>query len=154
MRAALATACVLLGIAAVRIGVGNFVLGPAAVAHGFQAVLQHWSPGAAPPALAGADIDSELRFYSVFWMAWGTLVIRAADPRRGEAHRLPWLLALFLAGGLGRALGWALHGPPSLLFQILMWIELGLAPLLIAWSLLSGRAARPETPDATRPEVR
>lgn len=79
---------------------------------------------------ASPMVESELRFYSAFYVAYGLTLLRAA----GRAERDPAAIralagALFLAG-LGRAGSWLTVGRPHPLQQALLAIELT-APLVV-----------------------
>jgi hypothetical protein len=80
---------------------------------------------------AGAMVESELRFYSAFYVAYGVHVLRTAaradpDPQAVNATAA----ALFLAG-LGRAGAWLALGKPHPLQRALLAIELAAPPLLV-----------------------
>ena len=122
-----------LGASAVGIGTGIFLLGPAAVAD-FCSALLGFADGA-DANLVSPNADNELRFYAVLWIAYGIIAIRAARalPQSLAVARL--LLALFFAGGAGRALSMTTAGAPHPLFVLLMWIELLASPALLLLSL-------------------
>ena len=87
-------------------------------------------PGA--PA-SNAVVESDLRFYSAFYVAYGAGLLWLA-PR---AEREPTLVraaagALFLAG-LARAGAWITDGRPHDLQIALLGIELALPPILVLW---------------------
>jgi len=80
---------------------------------------------------AGAMVESELRFYSAFYVAYGLLVFRAArraDPDPTTVRALA--AALFLAGA-GRAGAWVTVGKPHPLQRALLAIELAAPPLVV-----------------------
>ncbi|MFZ5619026.1 MAG: DUF4345 domain-containing protein [Pseudomonadota bacterium] len=123
-----------LGGAAVAIGSAIFLLGPQAV------VAEIFAPmlgldGDAYYLLAEPNADNELRFYSVLWIAYGVIAIRAARALPTSVGTARLLLAIFFAGGSGRALSMATMGVPDMLFIILMWIELLVSPALYLLSL-------------------
>jgi hypothetical protein len=139
MKRVFSLAFMALGVSAMAIGAAIFLFGAQPTADVFAAAFAFLGGTEARPALGGADIDSELRFYAVFWIAYGAIVVATA--RRLDLHkaRVPLLLALFFAGGAGRALGGGATGWPHPLFVSLMTIELVLPLALYAlW-----RAARP-----------
>lgn len=122
-----------LGIAAILIGLSNWLLGPEATASFFFRLLASVDPSASAPARFGAaDIDSELRFYAVFWIAYGVLLVDTARNLAARMDRAPWLLGAFFLGGVGRLASAVSVGPPNSLFTVLMAIELCLPPLLLA----------------------
>ncbi len=123
----------LLGFAALTIGGAIFVVGPDATGQAFAAMLRTVAPGTPRvTGLGGADIDSEMRFYSVLWMAYGgvALLVARALPQRIWLLRL--MLGIFWLGGLGRVISYVAIGAPHPLFLMLMWIEIALPPVLIA----------------------
>lgn len=80
---------------------------------------------------AGAMVESELRFYSAFYVAYGLLASRTAgraDRDHSAVHALA--AALFLAG-LGRAGAWLTVGKPHPLQRALLAIELATPPLVV-----------------------
>ncbi len=77
-------------------------------------------------------VESELRFYSAFYVAYGLTLLRTA----GRAERDPATVralagALFLAGA-GRASAWVTVGRPHPLQQALLAIELAAPAFLVA----------------------
>lgn len=130
----------LLGLAALTIGGLIFVTGPQATGQIFVAVLHVVSPDVSPlVALTGADIDSEMRFYAVLWMAYGALALWVAQALPQRVVLLRLMLCLFLLGGVGRAISYFVVGPPHLLFVVLMWIEIVLPSALMLLSFANGR---------------
>ncbi len=132
----------ILGIAALLIGGLIFAIGPAATGQVFAALLRLVMPGTPPlVGLGGADIDSEMRFYAVLWMAygWAALWVARALPKRMDLLRL--MLGIFWLGGVGRVISYLAIGAPHPLFIVLMWVEIALAPVLMALSYSNAKAA-------------
>jgi hypothetical protein len=132
----------LLGLAALVIGGMIFVIGPDATGQVFAAVLRVAVPGTPQLAgLVGADVDSEMRFYSVLWMTYGGVALWVVRdlPKRMALLRL--MLGVFWLGGLGRVISYFAVGAPHPLFLVLMWIEIALPLVLIALSYKSAKAA-------------
>ncbi len=122
-----------LGTAAILIGASIFFFGADVTVRFFVGILN--AIGVAQPApteLSSPDVDSELRFYAVFWVTYGAFLIHSARDLANHLQRVPLLLGLFFVGGLGRALSYATTGPPHTLFVILMAIELAFPPFLYA----------------------
>ena len=101
------------------------------------------------PPFRRADprIESELRFYAAFYVAYGVTLLRIA----GRADRDPPLLRaaaapLFLAG-LARAGAWASTGRPHPTQQALLALELLLPPAALAEQ---ARLRRAESGSRTR----
>ena len=125
-----------LGIGAIAIGLSMFLLGPDFTGRVFAEMLASVGGSDQPlTGLSGPDIDSELRFYSVFWIAYGVFVLKAPRALPEHIGRAQILLALFLLGGIGRVLSHVAIGAPHSLFTVLMWIELSLPILLIGLSV-------------------
>jgi hypothetical protein len=78
-----------------------------------------------------ATMDSELRFYAPFWGSYGILLVLAALNPVKRSGWVPWLAAVFFAGGIGRLISLIAVGWPHPAFVVLMAIELLLPPLLI-----------------------
>lgn len=126
----------LLGLAALAIGGMIFVMGPQATGQIFVAAVRVVSPDVSPLiAMTGADIDSEMRFYAVLWMAYGAIALWVARALTQRIVLLRLMLCIFLLGGVGRAISFFVVGAPHLLFIVLMWIEIVLPPVLLILSL-------------------
>ena len=128
----------LFGVSAIIIGVMIFLLGPHLTASIF---------GTAFRSIAGVDgylgglehpnTDNEMRFYSVFWIAYGGGIIWLSS--RQESHS-QWVLAalgLFFMGGVGRILSVIATGSPDPLFVALTAIEI-IGPVAVVSCLLIG----------------
>lgn len=75
MTAILRASLLVLGAAAAAIGASIFLFGASATAGAFAAVLRLLVPETGPvTGLAGPDADNELRFYAVFWAAYGVFI--------------------------------------------------------------------------------
>lgn len=85
-----------------------------------------------PTGLAGRNLDSELRFYAVWYAAAGLLMHAAAhdaDLDRGLAAVLP---VTWFAAGASRLLSMRAVGRPATLFTTLAVLEFGVAGILAA----------------------
>jgi hypothetical protein len=89
-----------------------------------------------------ASVESELRFFAVFWIAYGATVIWTAPRAARETTLVRALMAVLFLGGIARAIAWAAEGHPHGLFIVLMAIELLLPPAIVLWQsrVTSGRA--------------
>lgn len=131
-----------LGFAALTIGGLMFVIGPAATGQLFATMLRVVMPSApALVGLSGADIDSEMRFYAVLWMAYGGVALWVARTLPTRVNLLRLMLVIFWFGGVGRVISYLAVGAPHPLFIVLMWIEIALAPVLIAMSYAGAEAS-------------
>ena len=82
---------------------------------------------------ANARLESELRFYGAFYVAYGLALLRKAPHADEDAAGAGAAAgALFLAG-LARAGGWRAVGRPHPVQQALLAIELAGPPVLVAW---------------------
>ena len=90
---------------------------------------------------ADATVESELRYFAAFWIAYGAIAFRTA-PRVATATTAVRVLALAMfIGGLGRALAWIDVGRPHGLMVVLMVIELVLPALLVVSQQRVARAS-------------
>ena len=151
MFAALRVCLQVLGVSALAIAASILILGAEKTAGmvewGF-ATLFRWSgpsSGAWPPTM-----DSELRFYAALWGAYGVVVLAAARDLSARLGYVPWLAAVFFAGGLGRLASYLGVGPPHPFFTLLMIIEL-LLPLALfgLWRGARRGATRPPVGGST-----
>ena len=82
---------------------------------------------------SNANVESELRFYAVFYVAFGVYLWWLA-PRVAERGReLRWAAAVLFCGGLARAVGVFVDGWPEADYVMLMAVELVLPPVLVLW---------------------
>ena len=87
---------------------------------------------------ANPSVESELRFYAAFYLAYGVVALHVAPRADRDAAAVRALAgALFLAG-LARAGGWLAVGRPHGLQRALLVIELSAPPVVVAWQ---GRVA-------------
>ena len=109
-----------------------YVAGGVATTAGLQTVIAG-AKSLPDQELANASVESELRFYAAFYVAFGLAALRIA-PRADRATAEVRALAatLFLAG-LARAGGWLAVGRPSRLQRRLLIIELATPPAVVAW---------------------
>ena len=116
------------GLTSMAIALSMGLFGPAPVGDTFATLL-----GLAVPVegLANANVDSEMRFYSVYFAAFGAITVHTGWHLSTQQHLVPWLALLFFASGTARGLSWLALGPPHPLFAILLAIELTLPIVLI-----------------------
>jgi Domain of unknown function (DUF4345) len=88
--------------------------------------------------LANPSVESELRFYGGFYVAYGLFVLRTAPRADRDTATVRALAgALFLAG-LARVGGWLAVGRPHRVQLALLVIELAAPPLIVAWQARLG----------------
>lgn len=80
--------------------------------------------------LAHPDVDSEMRFYSVIFMAFGLTVLHTASNLKTYMDRVPPLALVVFVAGCARLLTYVQAGKPHGLFDILMVLEIAV-PVLI-----------------------
>ena len=132
-----------LGLSATVIGAMNFILGPEVTGGAFAALLSAvWHTPSQLNGLEGNNLDSEMRFYSALWMAYGALALWIAKQLPRSIVYLRLMLFVFLAGGIGRVISYFAAGAPHPLYFSLMWIELvlPLALMGMSYATLAGRA--------------
>jgi hypothetical protein len=137
-----------LGVAAIIIGSMIFVLGGGITGHLTEVTfnsltgVNHYLTGPYSPT-----VESEMRFYAPFWIAYGGLLIYVARDLASRGFWIPLLCAVFFAGGAGRAISFFTSGPPHPAFTVLMVIELVLPLVFIAlWARV--RSAFTNSPKA------
>lgn len=132
----------LVGASAIGIAGSNFLFGIATTAGWFGALFELLG---APPSnigdLSTANVDSEFRFYSVFWGAYGVLLIDTARRLPEATGRAGLLIGLFFLGGVGRTLSYAAYGLPTALFVILTAVEIVVSLVMVAaWATMQRSA--------------
>jgi hypothetical protein len=125
-----------------------FVLGGVALVAGAATVLF----GAELVANAGdvtPDVDSEMRFYAVWYAAAGVMILRAIPHAETEGRIVKWVGAAFFLAGCARILSIMAVAKPSALYIVLMVAELVLPIVIIPWqsSVAKAAARRAEQPD-------
>ena len=114
-------------------------LGVVAVAAGAFAVLTG-ANGMPGEAAASASVESELRFFAVFWIAYGVVALRTARRVELETTTVRALALALFAAGLARVVGWIAVGRPHTLLVALMIVELVGPPLVVIWQSRVARA--------------
>jgi len=120
------------GVVVLGIGFAIALTGPAATATFFGGVYNTITGGQVlPTGFEHANVDNEMRFFSVFWLAFGVLILKAAISLPESTKLVLGLSGVFFVGGLFRLLSVAQMGPPHGLFNALMWMEL-IVPVLLS----------------------
>jgi len=126
----------LLGIAAIAIGMMVFSIGPHATASLFS---EAYAIGLGNAEYSGGldniNTDSEMRFYSVFWAAFGGILLWLLTDMHRYAKLIFAALGLFFFGGVGRVLSFAQLGAPDQLFVVLMFVEIA-GPIVVGFAFL------------------
>ncbi len=85
-------------------------------------------PGAVPGT--EATVDNELRFFSVFWLAYGGFCFWVARNIQCEHRFIPVIALAFFVGGVGRLISMLSGGPPAAILIPAMILEF-IIPLII-----------------------
>jgi hypothetical protein len=83
---------------------------------------------------ANPMIESELRYYSAFYVAYGATALGAAAREEIDPATVKGLAAAMFLGGLGRVGAWLAAGRPHPLQRALLALELAVPPLLVSES--------------------
>ncbi len=92
-----------------------------------------------------AYVDSEMRFYAVWYVVAGVFLLRATRRIESEAWTIRLVAAAFFVAGCSRILSWVAVGRPHLSQLILMVIELTLPLVVIPWQASVARRSTSET---------
>jgi len=108
--------------------------GTGAIAVGTGAAVVVGGPGAIPGGgKVPGSVDSDLRFYAVWWAASGVALLRATPRVERETAAVQTACATMFLGGVARLLAARTSGRPHPLFQALTVVELVTPPILIGW---------------------
>src|SRR5262245_50740771 len=112
------------GLCVVGISLGHIVFGPSVI------------PGSIP---VNTTMDSEDRFYAVFFLAYGAAVLWCLKDWTSKLREIQLLMALFFVARLTRLVSIAAVGLPHPFFVVMTIIEFLVPPLVI---FLSSSAIR------------
>ena len=88
------------------------------------------------------DVDSEMRFYAVWYVAMGVLLLRGAPSVENESVVIRLVGVGFFVAGCARALSWIAVGRPHASQVALMVIELILPLVIIPWQASVAKRGR------------
>lgn len=132
----------LLGGSAIAIGLMMALVGPGPTARFFgDALSVVLGVKAYSGGMVHVNVDSEMRFFAVFFVAYGALLLWLSA--RLESHQR-WVycaIAVFFFGGVARLFSVASFGWPDPLFVLLMAIEIT-GPIIVAVLFGLGLRAR------------
>ena len=80
-----------------------------------------------------ATVDSEMRFYAVWYAGAGLMLLRSARRLEAEAWMIRGIAWALFVAGCSRGLSWLIVGQPHLLTKVLMAIELALPIIIVSW---------------------
>ena len=83
--------------------------------------------------LANPSVESELRFYGAFYLAYGLAALQIAPQADTNANAVRAHMGVLFAAGLARAGGWLAVGRPHRFQLALLAVELALPPSVVAW---------------------
>lgn len=86
------------------------------------------------------DADSEMRFYAVWYVVAGFLLLRSLGDIAAATIIVRSVGAGFFAAGCARALSWIAVGRPGSLAIALMAIELVLPFVIVPWQTVVARS--------------
>ena len=87
------------------------------------------------------SVESELRFYSAFWVGFGVYLWWLADRVEARGAELRVACAILVLGAAGRALAIAEAGRPHAWFLVLMALEVLIPAVLVPWQARVARQA-------------
>ena len=90
-----------------------------------------------------ASIESELRFFSVWWIGAGLFLVWLARRIGQRTLELRVFCGLLFLAGLSRVLGILDAGWPSTLQIVLMGLELSLPVVLVVWQAKAVASRKP-----------
>ena len=122
----MSTALRILAIVPVATGLSSLVLGSSII------------PGGEG---TGASVESELRFYSAFWVGFGLYLWTLAPDVAHRGTELRIASAVLVLGAAGRALAIADVGRPHTWFIVLMALEVLIPAVLVPWQARVARQA-------------
>lgn len=114
-------------------------LGVVALLAGLSTVLLGASSIIGAKEVSGT-VDSEMRFYAVWYAAAGGVLLRSAVRVEAEGRTIRATALLFFVAGCSRALSWWTVGEPDTAAQVLMVIELILPLIIIPWQAAVARS--------------
>jgi Domain of unknown function (DUF4345) len=86
-----------------------------------------------------AAIDSEMRFYAVWYVVAGAVLLRASRNVGVETWTIRLITGAFFAAGCSRIVSWIVVGRPHTSQLVLMVIELILPFVVIPWQAAVAR---------------
>jgi hypothetical protein len=108
----------LMGVVMVVVGLATVVAGAASVPN---------------EGIVTPDIDTEMRFYAVWYAVSGALLLRAVPNLESETWTVRLVAGGFFLAGCARVLSWIVVGRPHVSAIVLMTLELVLPLMIIPW---------------------
>jgi hypothetical protein len=79
------------------------------------------------------DVDTEMRFYAVWYVVAGVFLLRAAARVESETWTVRLVAGGFFLAGCARVLSWLTVGRPHVSAIVLMTLELVLPLVIVPW---------------------
>lgn len=100
-----------------------YIIALVALATGLNVLIG--GAGSIPGASTGAEaaVDNELRFFSIFWIAYGGFCLWVARNIAENHHFIPFIALVFLLGGVARLASVLLIGMPGPVLLSAMILE-------------------------------
>lgn len=86
-----------------------------------------------------ATVDSEMRFFAVWYAGAGAFLLRAVPRVESERMLVRAIAGLFFVAGCSRGLSWLMVGKPHTLAVALMVVELALPFVILPWQAAVAR---------------
>lgn len=125
MESALKITLYLISLVALITGINAVIGGAASV------------PGSLGPV--EATVDNELRFFAVYWVAYGSFCFWVARNMRTQVSFIPFIALFFFLGGIGRLISIFAIGSPSAVLVSAMILEL-LLPIAMCFFYVKHKA--------------
>lgn len=90
-----------------------------------------------------ASLDSHFRYLSGIFLMLGFAFASTIPTIERQGPRFRLLGAMVVTGGLGRALSWAMAGPPGIGHRLGLIMELVVVPLLMLWQARVAQRVQP-----------
>ena len=90
------------------------------------------------------DVDTEMRFYAVWYVVAGIGLLRAASRLASEGFVIRLVAAGFFVAACARALSWVVVGRPHVTAIVLMVLEFVLPVAIVPWQAAIVRRQGPK----------
>jgi hypothetical protein len=97
--------------------------------------------------IVAPDVDSEMRFYAVWYVAGGVALLRALTRVERSSAIVRLIACGFFVAGCARVVSWASVGKPHAFLITLMVIELVLPAIILPWQAAVARRAEVALPE-------
>jgi len=119
------------------------VLGLIPVVTGLVGVIYGAGYIDADHAAGGADLDTQIRFFSAIFLGLGLIFYSTIPTIERDGGRFRLAAALTVMGGLGRLVSLSVVGLPAAGYVVGIVMELIVVPLLVIWQAVVARRTDP-----------